>query len=155
MNRMKISALGILSLLLVSSSAFAGDILAGGKHWVDNFGKSWTLTGGTCLGDNAFCISGARDYENTLGCGALPIRGSEVISNRNVNVISLTVFAPNPKCAVSTWFATYNRATNSFEGFVMNNDGVRTPFTMTTQSPSVESRATNSPNDPSLHRARR
>ena len=139
---------------LSAQVGMAAEVFGPNSRWIDNFGKSWDLSGAPCLGGNGSCVTGARDIESTLGCGALPLRGLETITNRNVNVITFTVFSRSPRCAVSTWFASYDIVSGSFQGFVWNNDGKRVPFALYREAPLRQRRSLNAPSDPSLHISR-
>jgi len=121
-------AVGCLFSFATASASNTRSTFTG--EWVDNYGKYWALNSSSCLNGNAFCVTGARDSANTLNCGALPVRGTEVYNNLGDDVITLTVYSSSANCAVSSWYANYDSASQSFTGFVTNVNGQQTPFTL-------------------------
>jgi hypothetical protein len=140
-----------LAALIFSSSAFAGDIFSREHTWVDTWGKTWNLSGKPCLNNSTACIDGLRDPQNTIGCKYLPVRGTESISPYGDNTITLTVFATTPDCASSTWIAVYRPATQTFEGYSVNDEGKHTAFKLFSARSSSRPRVEGTPaTDPSL-----
>lgn len=120
----------------------------------DNFGQDWDISvgafGGTFPG--AVLISGCRDCDGSLGCGAaLPLDGAATLTSGTGGAAfstlwSLTAFRPGSGSCVSThWTGSLPAGQATIRGNVSNEFG---PFGSMTITFGGSCRATNGGADP-------
>ncbi|GAX59661.1 ABC-type uncharacterized transport system, permease component [Candidatus Scalindua japonica] len=114
---------------MVISIGFSGVATAG--LWSDNFGRTWDINFGACSNPaNVICVSGVRDINNDLGCGALPLDGTLTRGISGRFILSVTAFDnPDNGCISSHWNGVFGDG--AFTGDVSNELGPFGSFTLT------------------------
>lgn len=98
----------------------------------DSFGQDWQITLGTFGGTfpSTQIVSGCRDCDNSLGCGApLPLDGA-LVRGSGASIFSTTAYNPAGGSCLSTHW-TGQVIGDSISGNVSNDDGPFGPFTIT------------------------
>ncbi|HLI82849.1 MAG TPA: hypothetical protein VKV17_02975 [Bryobacteraceae bacterium] len=126
---LKNAALLCVALLLFVSVASAIDFTPNATITAcDNFGKTWSITPAACSPalPLTLCLSGARDTQNLLGCGPLPLYGSSYVLL--LGVFNATAYSESTNCVDSTWLGS---GLTTITGNVFNQGGLFGSFTLT------------------------
>jgi hypothetical protein len=124
---------GLLTLAVTMPALAGGPVFPpkGAITLCDSYGREWSISFPKCGPDlkGVTCVTGFRDVNNELGCGALPLDGTLTYDLMSVSwVLSVTAFDTSGNCLASHWSAKSFLPRPDFHGYVSNDNGPFGPF---------------------------